>query len=282
MIIAKGSYLSQSSQLTPKLHGSAKRWWEAQEILGLLPCIYIYFYIYYTIYVETHLLKQQRVHTHKQKIIIKFPTFFHFFKERNFWYKPIQLIPILTNPTWDTSWYFHLSRVSRCPNHSGSPELWLRPAHREYLWLPSVPDGFAKRYEKSSLLPCMEPDERVSYPHQAGTNPYHLKSIFLGGDGCDRSNEENLTEKKQAYEKVWVVPKIGVGPQIIHFNRGFPWKKHPFWEFSPIFGNITFLDINDLRVRVSLLNDVDQLYQIFFLTLFEGGKRAPCFIEFTH
>ena len=26
-------------------------------------------------------------------------------------------------------------------------------------------------------------------------------------------------------------------PQIIHFNRVFHYFHHPFWEFSPIFGN---------------------------------------------
>ena len=39
--------------------------------------------------------------------------------------------------------------------------------------------------------------------------------------------------------KIWgVEQKIGFfTPQIIHFNRVFHYFHHPFWVFSPIFGN---------------------------------------------
>ena len=35
---------------------------------------------------------------------------------------------------------------------------------------------------------------------------------------------------------IWVFPKIGVGPQIINFNRGFHYFNHPFWRKHPVFG----------------------------------------------
>ncbi len=45
-------------------------------------------------------------------------------------------------------------------------------------------------------------------------------------------------ERKRTKTRLWVFPKIWENPQIIHFNRVFHYFHHPFWVFSPIFGNI--------------------------------------------
>ena len=77
----------------------------------------------------------------------------------------------------------------------------------------------------------------------------------FGEPSCRKSSNGCFLSKNIVFS-----PQNGwfrVFPQIIHFNRVFHYFHHPFWVFSPIFGNIyiIFLEV---------------LSQIFFLDVATG------------